>query len=293
MSIRNLTVAGAGTLGSQIAYQTALCGFPVNIWNPHPERAKKRLAALRPLYKRDLNLSDADFDQGLSNIKMITNDWDKPFQNADYIIEAVPEKLEIKANFYKQLNQFLGEKTILASNSSTFMPSQLVKYVKDPTRFLHMHFANHIWRFNTAEIVGNSKTKQSVIDTVVKFARAIKMMPVVLKKENPGYIMNALSIPYLKAALWLWADGVADFQTIDKDWMKSSGSPMGPFMLLDAIGIRTAFAISSGKGKEDKASKLISQKLKNMIDAGHTGQIAGEGFYKYPHPDFEKPNFLK
>lgn len=267
MAITNLTVAGAGTLGSQIAFQTALCGFPVNIWNPHPDRAKKRLAALKPLYQHDLHLTDEQFDAAMANIKLITNEWDKPFSQADYIIEAVPEKLEVKEDFYQHLNQYISDKTIIASNSSTFMPSQLVKYVKDPSRFLHMHFANHIWQFNTAEIVGTKDTDPAVIQEVVDFARAIKMMPVVLHKENPGYLMNAMLIPLLSSALYLWASGVADYQTIDKDWMNSSGAPMGPFMILDMVGLRTVHAINEGKAKDNPASKLIADKLAGMIEA--------------------------
>lgn len=293
MPIKNLTVAGAGTLGSQIAFQTALCGFPVNIWNPHPDRAKKRLAALKPLYQRDVHLTDQQYKTALANIKMITNDWERPFKNADYIIEAVPEKLAVKEDFYQHLDKHISDQTIVASNSSTFMPSQLVKYVKNPSHFLHMHFANHIWQFNTAEIEGTPHTDPAVIEEVVKFARAIGMMPVVLKKENPGYLMNAMLIPLLSSALYLWASGVADFETIDKDWMNSSGAPMGPFMILDMVGLRTVHAINAARAKTNPASKLIADKLAGMIAAGHTGQLAGQGFYKYPHPDFEDPNFLK
>ena len=88
-----------------------------------------------------------------------------------------------------------------------------------------MHFANHIWKFNTSEIVGNERTDKEVIDKVVEFAKEINMLPIVLKKEQSGYIMNSLSVPYLNAALGLWAKGVADPMTIDNDWMKATGSP--------------------------------------------------------------------
>ena len=103
MSIKNVTIAGAGTLGSQIAYQSALCGYQVRIWNPHPERAEKRIAALRPFYKHDLKLTDEQFDAGLKNIVSITNDWETSFKDADLVIEAVPENLDMKKDFYAQL----------------------------------------------------------------------------------------------------------------------------------------------------------------------------------------------
>lgn len=102
--------------------------------------------------------------------------------------------------------------------------------------------------------------------------------------------MNSLSVPYLNAALGLWAKGVADPMTIDKDWMKATGSPMGPFMSLDAIGLRTTYAIFNAHA-EDAAAKAIADKLKQMIDEGHYGIEAGEGFYKYPHPAYESADF--
>ena len=114
MTIQKVTIAGAGTLGSQIAYQSALCGYQVKIWNPHPERAEKRIAALRPLYKHDLKLTDEQFDAGLKNIESITNDWQTAFNDADLVIEAVPENLDMKKDFYAQLCQVLPKDAIIA-----------------------------------------------------------------------------------------------------------------------------------------------------------------------------------
>lgn len=293
MTINKLTIAGAGTLGSQIAFQAALHGIPVNIWNRHPERAEKRLAKYIPMFQHDLKLTDAQVAKAKANIEMITNDWSKPFADTDFVIEAVAEDMTVKQQIFAEMMKHVADDVIVASNSSTFMPSQLVKFVTHPERFLHMHFANHIWLFNTAEIVGTAATKPEYLQDVKAFAQKMGMLPIVLNKENPGYIMNALSIPMLNSALWVWASGVADPETIDKDWMNSTGMPMGPFMSLDMIGLRTAYAISSAQADKNPAAKIIAGKLKEMIDQGHTGEVAGQGFYKYPHPAFEDPNFLK
>lgn len=288
---KNITIAGAGTLGSQIAFQTALCDFNVRIWNPHPERAKRRLAALRPFYKKDMGLTDEQFDKAMANILSITNDWEIPFKDCDYLIESVPESLNVKADFYHNVCPHLPEKTIIASNSSTMVPSQLVNYVDRPDKFLHMHFANHIWTNNTAEIVGTDRTKPEVIEDVIEFAKAIKMLPIHMKKEQHGYIMNALSVPFLNAALELWANGVADPITINKDWMNSTGCPFGPFMSMDMVGIRTVYAIFEQQARTPEELK-VAKTMKDMIDAGHYGIEAGEGFYKYPNPAFERADFL-
>ena len=292
MSFKKITIAGAGTLGSQITFQAAFYGFTVSIWNPHPDRAIRRLNKVQKMYKQEMGITDSDVKRAMKNIVEITNDMEIATKNTEYVIESVPENLEIKGIFYQKMCQVLPKDVILASNSSTLVPSQLVKFVDRPEKFLHMHFANQIWKFNTSEIVGNEKTDKEVIDKVVEFAKEINMLPIVLKKEQSGYIMNSLSVPYLNAALGLWAKGVADPMTIDKDWMKATGSPMGPFMSLDAIGLRTTYAIFNAHA-EDAAAKAIADKLKQMIDEGHYGIEAGEGFYKYPHPAYESADFLK
>lgn len=293
MTIKTLTILGSGTLGTQIAFQAALHGISVNIWNWHPERSHRRMKKFIPMFQHDLNLSDQQVEDAKNNIKMVTNDWTKPFKDTDLVIESVSEDLEVKEEVLKKLMNYISDDTIVASNSSTFMPSQLVRFVTHPERFLHIHFANHIWMFNTAEIVGTKYTKPETIQEVKDFAIKIGMLPIILKKENPGYIMNALSIPMLNSALWLWASGVADPITIDKDWINSTKMPMGPFMSLDMIGMRTAYAISAAQAKDNPAAKIIAEKLKEMIEQGRLGEESGRGFYEYPHPAFEDPNFLK
>ena len=175
------------------------------------------------------------------------------------------------------------------------MPSQLVGFTDRPARFAHLHFSNHIWKHNVAEIVGTKQTDPAVIDEIVDFARSIGMVPIVLKKENPGYVMNALLVPLLNAAMALWANGVADPQTIDKDWIISNGSPLGPFMIQDIIGLRTTYAVVVNQYQQthNELFKKIADKLKPMIDAGHTGVEAGQGFYHYPNPEYKDPDFLK
>lgn len=295
MKIKKVVIAGAGVLGSQIAFQTARFGFQVKIWNRHVDRAQRRLADIKQSFMKDMHASEADYQQAMDNITDISNDLATTVADADLVIESVSESLAIKKAFYEELGKVLPEKTIVASNSSTFVPSELVKFTNFPSRFLHMHFANHIWSHNVAEIVGTAQTDPAVKESVINFAHAIDMVPVVLKKENHGYVMNALLIPLLNAAQALWANGIADPHTIDKDWMISNGSPMGPFMILDVVGLRTAYEIVKNQSDKtnDPLAKKIAEKLKEMIDAGHTGVEAGQGFYHYPHPEFQDPDFLK
>lgn len=294
MAFQNVTIAGTGVLGSQIAYQTALNGFKVTAYDLDVDAAKQRVLALKDSYKRDLDLTDEDFQAGLNNLTF-TTDLKAAVEDADYVIEALPEKLEIKEDFYKQLSKLAPAKTVFASNSSTMVPSQLVKFVDRPTKFLHMHFANMIWKCNVAEIMGTDQTDPAVYQEVVDFARAIKMVPIEIHKEQPGYVLNALLIPFVVSAMSLWVNGVADPETVDKDWMISTGAPVGPFMMLDDVGLRTTWNIMNGlyATQHKELFKQIADKLKEKLDAGQEGLESGEGFYKYPHPAFEDPDFLK
>lgn len=295
MDIKNVVIAGAGVLGSQIAFQAAANGYQVKIWNRHVDRAQKRLAAIKDPYMKEMKATAKDYQKAMDNIVDISNDLAKTVADADLVIESVSESLEIKKAFYAKLCPLLPAKSIITSNSSTFMPSQLVKFVDRPQRFAHLHFANYIWRHNVAEIVGTPQTDPAVIEEIVAFARSIKMVPIVLKKENPGYVMNALLVPLLNAAMALWANDVADPHTIDKDWMISNGSPLGPFMIQDIVGLRTTYAVVVNQYEQthNELFKKIADKLKPMIDAGHTGVEAGQGFYHYPAAEFKDPDFFK
>ncbi|MCH3921565.1 3-hydroxyacyl-CoA dehydrogenase [Limosilactobacillus sp.] len=295
MAFSNITIAGAGVLGSQIAYQTALSGFKVTIYDHNIESVKERLTALEPSYKHDLKLSDKELQAGMDNIVNVTTDLNDAVKDADYVIEALPESLAIKEEFYKELSAAAPKKTVFASNSSTFVPSQLVDYVDRPAKYLHMHFANMIWRHNVAEIMGTVQTDPTVYQEVVDFAKAIKMVPIELHKEQHGYVLNALLVPLLSSALQLWVKNVADPQTIDKDWMISTESPLGPFMILDQVGVRTSLQMVENfyAMTHNEVYKEIDAKLKEMAAAGHFGQESGQGFYHYPHPEFADPNFLE
>ena len=182
MEIKNIVIAGAGVLGSQIAFQAARFGYQVKIWNRHVDRAEKRLANIKDQFMKDMDKTAEDYENAMDNIVEVSNDLPSMVSDADLVIEAVSESVEIKKAFFEELNEALPDYTIVASNSSTFMPSQLVKFTNYPERFLHMHYANHIWLHNVTEIVGTPETSKDVIDAVVKFTRSIDMVPIVLKK---------------------------------------------------------------------------------------------------------------
>lgn len=298
MEFTNITVAGSGVLGSQIAFQTAFKGFNVSVYDINDEalnKAKERITKLKEHYVADLNASAADLDSAFERI-LFYSDLAKAVENADLVIEAIPEVVSIKTSFYEKLGEVAPEKTVFATNSSTLLPSQFAEATGRPEKFLALHFANEIWKNNTAEVMKHPGTDEIAFNEVIEFAKAIGMVALPLYKEQPGYILNSLLVPFLDAAQTLLAREIADVETIDKTWMIGTGSPLGPFAILDIVGVTTAYNIVSAKAKatgNPETQKVADLMKENYIDKGKLGRETGEGFYKYPNPAFAQPDFLK
>lgn len=312
MQFKNVTVAGGGVLGSQIAFQTAYCGFHVKIWlrsEASIERCKPKLDRLRVIYLSILDdmksgnptayarglskkypLSEQEIEECKKKVEeaykniILTTSYEEAAKDTDLVIEAIAENIEEKESFYTELAKHLPEKTVLVTNSSTLLPSTFAKYTGRPEKFLALHFANNIYKSNTAEVMGHAGTEQKYYDAVVSFADEINMVPLKVLKEQPGYILNSMLVPFLTAAESLLALGVADFETIDKTWKLGTGSPYGPFQILDIVGLTTAYNIvilNPAAKDPNSVQGKIAATLKEKIDQGKTGISAGEGFYKY------------
>ncbi|RPJ94478.1 3-hydroxyacyl-CoA dehydrogenase [Rummeliibacillus sp. TYF005] len=295
MNFKNVTVAGSGVLGSQIAFQTAFHGYNVSVYDINDaalEKAKERLTGLKDTYATYFN----DAKKAAEALERFTfsSNLKEAVKDADLIIEAIPELEKIKIKFYQDLATVAPEKTVFASNSSTMVPSQFAEYTGRPEKFLALHFANEVWKNNTAEVMGHPGTDKKYEQEVIDFAKSIGMIPLHILKEQPGYILNSLLVPFLSAGQALLAKGVADPETIDKTWMLATGAPLGPFAILDVVGLQTAYNIVATEAKHNPAVQPIADMLKTQfIDKGKMGKATGEGFYKYPNPAYLDPDFLK
>ena len=298
MNFKNITVAGSGVLGYQIAFQTAFHGFHVTVYDINDEvleKAKTKFSILSEAYKTDLGATPEQLDAAFKNLKY-TADLAEAAKDADLLIEAVPESPEIKIDFYEKLRSVAPEKTIFATNSSTMLPSQFAESTGRPEKFLALHFANEIWKHNTAEIMGHPGTDKNVFNDIVAFSKAIGMVALPLQKEQPGYIVNSLLVPLLSAATNLLVNEVADPETIDKTWMVATGAPTGPFGILDIVGITTAYNINkmaADATNDPLKIKTVEYLKTNFIDKNKLGVSTGEGFYTYPNPAYKKDDFLK
>lgn len=312
--MKNIVVTGGGVLGSQIAFQTAFCDYNVTVWlrsESSIERTKTKLDGVKKSYIDAINLMDtpegksfnnwcrgiADTDNfskdelinkvnDLSDKIKLELDMKKALEDADLVIESMAEDFEAKKDLYLKMAPLLPEKTIVVTNSSTMLPSKLAKFTGRPNKFLALHFANSIWKNNTAEVMMQSKTEEKYFNEVMEFAKGIRMIALPLKKEKSGYLLNSMLIPLLFSGLDLYVNGVSDFESIDKAWLLGTGAPKGPFQILDTVGLQTAYNIVEMYLKVPSFLapynfKGMAKLIKEYIDAGKLGKASGEGFYKY------------
>ena len=316
---KKVVIAGGGVLGTQIGLICAYHGFDTTFWlrsessigrtTPKINRysglmledlAKAKAVIGTPMgafvYPKGLiadwkNCTAEKIDELMACAKQrfdeyihIELDMAKAVAGADIVIESMAENPQAKIEVYTAMKDLLDEKTILCTNSSTLLPSMFAEYTGRPEKYCALHFANTIWKNNTAEIMGHPGTDPDVYNEVVKFAGEIGMVPLQLHKEQPGYILNSMLVPFLSAAQALWANGVSDPETIDLTWQLATGAPAGPFKILDVVGLETAYNINQMRPAAQQEGTLenkIGKLLKEKIDKGETGVNAGKGFYQY------------
>ena len=319
MNEKKVVVLGGGVLGTQIGLIAAFHGYDVTFWL----RSESSIGRTTPKITRYSHLMLEDLDKAKALVgnpmgafyypRGLIKDWNSAtveslsdlyelgkknlsenvhieldkaaaVKDAYIVIESMAEDVQAKKDVYTQFRDLLDEDTILVTNSSTLLPSLFAEYTGRPEKYLSLHFANTIWKNNTAEIMGHPGTSSEYYDKVVKFAVSIGMVPLLLHKEQPGYILNSMLVPFLSAAQGLWANGVADPETIDLTWRLATSAPVGPFAILDIVGLETAYNINQMKPAAQQEGTIeykIGKLLKEKIDKGETGVNAGKGFFDY------------
>lgn len=305
--IQKVVVNGAsGVLGSQIALQTAVGGCDVVAYcmnDKEVAKAKDKMAQHAKHYDKESakGFTTAQAEKAIQDITF-TTDLKEAVKDADLIIEAIVEDLEIKKSVFRELASMeIPKKTIFVTNSSSLRPSDFMKETGRTDRFLALHYMNRIWNHNVAEVMPTSETSEDVVKEVYDFAARVGMDPVLIKKEKPGYIMNSLLIPFLDRGQYYWGLGEATPWDVDRAWMKATGSPRGPFGTLDVIGFETPLHIgqqrvaAGGLPQSDiKSREYVHQFLVDMIAMERFGVLTGEGFYHHANgkPEFMQEDFL-
>ena len=224
----------------------------------------------------------AKVEQAYKNLKLEL-DMAKAVSDADLVIESMSEDPKAKIDVYQKLAPLLPEKALLASNSSTLLPSQFAKFTGRPEKYGSLHFANSIWKNNTAEVMGHDGTNKETFDKLMEFANQIRMIALPVRKEKSGYLLNSMLVPFLLSGLDLWASGVSDPKSIDIAWEHGTGAPKGPFRIIDTVGLPTAYNIvlqfQSVPGLLNPLFKkmmlpynykTMAKLLKEMIDKGES-----------------------
>lgn len=322
MIYKRVVVVGGGILGSQIAFQSAYCGFDVTILirkEDSLDDLQAKLEKLRDTYLETIEAMDSrggkkpgvwangiasvdnfNKEECISKVKraydsiVVETDQAKAVSNADLVIESITENIDFKKSLYEQLSSLLPEKTVIVTNSSTLLPSKMAKYTGRPDKYLALHFANTIWKNNIAEVMKHSDTADRYFEEIIKFAEEINMVPLAAREEKSGYLLNSMLVPFLLCAMDLVANGVSDYETIDKAWTLGTGAPKGPFKIIDTVGLMTAKNIVL---QYQKVPDLFDPLFKKMmlpynydgmlkildkyIEEGKLGKSVGEGFYKY------------
>lgn len=281
--MQQVTVLGTGVLGSQIIFQAAYKGKDVVAYDISDDMLAKlpeRWEYLKKAYRHDFpDVTDEALDAAVSRIRS-TSDLKDALKDADIVIESVPERLDIKQSTWRKVSEVAPAKTVFCTNSSTLLPSRMAPFTDRPDRFLSLHFANEIWKNNTGEVMAQPQTDPKVFDSVVQFAEEIGMVPIRVRKEQPGYVLNSMLVPFLRAAADLWVRDVASIEDIDKTWRIATGAPLGPFQFYDLIGMMTPYMLN--KDSSDPVSREFAERIKTeYIDKGRLGKGAGHGFYDY------------
>jgi len=313
--LEKIGIIGSGAMGSSIAEVFAYNGYDVYLKDQNMELVNKGInnikrilndfqsyvntlpdKEIKRIEKSGIKLNDEQINTINKNLKRNINiddiikhvkpvdDYNK-LKDADIVIEAIFEKQEIKNDLFKELSKYLGEDTILASNTSSLSITEMASYYKKPENTLIMHFFNPPYTLPLVEIVPAIQSSEENVDKVYNIISKMKnhrenMVPV-KSKERAGFIVNRILIPIINEAIKISEENIADEKSIDIAMKKGAGFPMGPFELGDYVGLDIVYDVMKTFNKTYGDRFLIPERLKNMVIAGYLGKKTGKGFYEY------------
>ncbi|MBD3254208.1 MAG: 3-hydroxyacyl-CoA dehydrogenase family protein [Candidatus Lokiarchaeota archaeon] len=272
---KTVCVVGSGFMGTQITSQTLLHDFNVNLFDIDSDSLQNAKKFVKGFLRRKKAI------EKLNNLKLI-DELPNAVENADLVIEAIPEKLDLKKEVFSQIDKYAPEHTIIATNSSSFPVSRIEDSVERKDKVLNIHFYPPIKVRPMADIMRGTQTSEKTFEIGKKWIEEIDCAPLVVKKESYGFLFNRLWRACKKEALEIWAGGYADIEGIDKAWRIFTGMPTGPFVMMDGIGLDTVYNVEVSYYKEtgelrDKPPEALKQK----VEKGELGIKTGRGFYDW------------
>lgn len=277
-----LAVVGAGTMGSQIALQTAYSGlYEIVLIDSSPEQLVKAREQNEKLVWRGVEKGRLTADRAQTALDRIQPATDlEALSGAGMVIEAVFEDLGAKQGVWRQLNLHAPPEAVLASNSSTIAISRLAEQTDRPEQCCNMHFFHPVTVMELCEVVRGPRTADQTVDTAVEFVRSIGRVPVVMNKEIHGFIVNRILFAAAEEALHLLEEGYASAEDIDVAVKKGLNWPMGPFELLDFSGLDIFYGALEDRRKLEGGPGAPTV-LKEMVERGELGRKTGRGFHDY------------
>ena len=294
--IKKVAVIGTGLFGTQIAMLSAYAGYEVSVYDPREDAFNETYKKLYADFKAkgfDPFVPWNHWEKCKTAINFSTNLGDA-LNDADLAVEAVPEDLEIKREAFKQIGTNAPPKTIIGSNSSSLPISKMEQSSGRPERCINTHFYAPLQGMNLTDLMPGTKTLPEVMQTGEEWIRSLGCIPLRVKKETLGFCFNSVWRAIKKQCLYMWANDLVDFQDIDRAWCVFTKMKVGPFALMDSVGLDTVQNIEmvyygESKDPKDKPPEALMEKIKK----GELGVKSGKGFYTYPNPEFLQPDFLK
>lgn len=284
MSIKKIAVIGAGNMGHQIALHAAISGFQVNCTDQNKEALAKADRFVDDYLQQRVDkqrLTSAQAEKVRNNIQFVDS-LEAAVTEADYVIEAIIEVLDIKRELFRQLDQLAPPHAILASNSSAIVSSKIADATSRPDKVLNLHFFNPALVMKLVEVVQGPHVSEHTVQTSLQLCRQMNKVPVHLKKEVDGFLLNRIFLAIFKEAGWLLEMGVASIEDIDKACVYGAGHPMGPFRLNDLTGIDLSYimATETFRASGNPADLPIPSLVEHYVN-GDFGEKTGKGWYDY------------
>ena len=283
MPVTNVSVIGAGTMGNGIAHVFAQNGFSVQLIDVHAAQLEKAVQTISKNLDRQIAKGSLTEDQKTATLANLQTETDlkKGVAQADLVVEAATENVELKLNIFKSIDEAAPAHTILASNTSSISITKIASVTKRPEKVIGMHFMNPVPVMKLVEIINGYATTNDITDTIVTLSKTLGKVPCVVN-DYPGFIANKILMPMINEAICSLYEGIADVEAIDTIMKLGMAHPMGPLQLADFIGLDVCLSIlqvlHEGFGNPKYAPCPL---LVNMVTAGKLGVKSGEGFYKY------------
>jgi 3-hydroxybutyryl-CoA dehydrogenase len=288
--IQKVGVLGCGLMGSGIAQVVATAGYPTVVKEVADDFLKKGMAGIEKSLGRFVEkgtLTAEQRNETMARLKGTTKFED--LADCDIVIEAITENLEVKRETFATIDKIVKPAAIFASNTSSLVITEMMTATKRVDRFIGMHFFNPVPLMKLVEVVGTITTSRDVLDQAMKFGSSLGKVPI-RTSDRSGFIVNRLLVPYLLDAVRALEEGVGSVEDIDKGMKLGCGHPMGPFTLLDFVGLETTYYIANIMFEEFREKRFAPPPLlKRLVLAGHHGKKTGRGFYDHSDPANPKP----